>query len=167
MTTNADSRTTPKPGQYQEALVLAEEGRCDEALACIQEYLASAPNDAEALNDTGTLLFSLGYIDEAVNHLDKAGRLFPDSPEILWNRVEVYLAAGQPQQASGLFDRMERLGILNADLLNRTADAFLKNDDPVQALIMLNRSLEIEPRQDILHPMIEVIRAQIARNTKP
>lgn len=167
MTINADS-TSPaaaKPGQYQEALQLAEEGRCEEALACIQEYLATAPRDAEALNDTGTLLFTLGYIDEAIAHLAKANELFADSAEIIWNRVEVYLAANQPHRAVELFDRMEKLGLLSADVLNRTADAFLQTDALAEAVDMLQRSLQIAPQQDILLPMIDIINAKIAERT--
>ena len=113
MTIHADSghSKTDKPGEYREALKLAEAGRNDEALTCIQEYLASAPNDPEALNDTGAILFSLGFTDEAINHLKKARALFPDSAEIIWNLVEVYLAANKGEQAIELFDVMERLGI--------------------------------------------------------
>lgn len=167
MTSNAESTSPPeaKPGQYQEALQLAEEGRCEEALACIQEYLATAPRDAEALNDTGTLLFTLGCTDEAIAHLAKANELFADSPEIIWNRVEVYLAANQPQRAVELFDRMEKLGLLSADVLNRTADAFLQIDALPEAVDMLQRSLQIAPQQDILLPMIDIIRAKINERT--
>lgn len=167
MTINADSTgpAAAKPAQYQEALQLAEEGRCEEALACIQEYLATAPRDAEALNDTGTLLFTLGFTDEAITHLAKANELFADSPEIIWNCIEVYLAANQPHRAVELFDRMEKLGLLNADVLNRTADAFLQIDALPEAVDMLQRSLQIAPQQDILLPMIDIIRAKINERT--
>lgn len=164
MTIKADSnrRTAEKPGEYKEALILAEAGKGEEALVRIQEYLASAPNDAEALNDTGTILFSLGYIDEAINHLTKADQFNPDSGEIIWNLAEVYLAANKPHQAAQLFDRMERIGILNPDVLNRTADVFLQNDNLTEAAEMLRRSLEIAPQQEILLPMIDIIRGKIA-----
>lgn len=165
MDTHSDDRTVAKPGEYQQALRLAEAGNCEQALACIQEYLATAPHDVEALNDTGTLLFSLGYIDEAVNHLTKAAQLNPDSTEIIWNLVEVYLADNKPQQAAEFFDRMEQMGILNPDVLNRTADVFLKNDALTEAAEMLGRSLEMAPQQEILIPMIDIIRGKIAEKT--
>ena len=167
MAINAHSghKTTDKPSEYREALELAEAGRSDEALACIQEYLASAPNDPEALNDTGVLLFSLGFTDEAVNHLEKARQLFPDSAEIIWNLVEIYLAANKGEKAIELFDVMEQLGILNADVLNRTADVLLKNDNLGGAAKTLRQSLEISPDQEILLPMIDVICGKMTENS--
>jgi pentatricopeptide repeat protein len=162
--TYPNRKTDGKPSEYREALKLAEAGRCEEALTCIQEYLASAPNDAEALNDTGAILFSLGHTQEAINHLVKAKNLYGDSAEIIWNLVEAYLAAGKAEQAVELFSDMERVGILNVDVLNRTAEVFLNNNNLSDTVKMLERSLEISPEQDILHSMIKVIRDKIAEN---
>ena len=164
MKTNSEKAETQKPREYNEALLLAESGKNEEALACIQEYLASSPRDAEALNDTGALLFSLGYTEEAINHLLKAKQLYPDGAEILWNLSESYLAAEQPQKAIELFQDMQKLGILNADILNRTADSCLKNERLSDAVKMLELSLEVSPDQDILHPMIKVIRSKMTEN---
>jgi len=55
---------------------------------------------------------------------------------------------------------MERLEILNADLINRTANAFLLQEYYGSAVEMLLRSLEMAPGQEILQPMIEVIRSK-------
>jgi len=63
-----------------------------------------------------------------------------------------------------LFDDMERIGILNADVLNRTADILLNEDNLADALKMLYRSLELSPDQEILQPMIEVIRHKMAES---
>jgi Flp pilus assembly protein TadD len=169
MTANTDSlemenNLAEKPREYKEALRLAEAGKNDEALACIQEYLASSPHDAEALNDTGAILFSLGYTEEAVNHLVKARQLNPNAGEILWNLSEAYLALSKPLQAMELFDNMHQMGILNAEVLNRTADSCLKNDLLAEAVQMLEWSLEISPDQSILHPMISIIRGKITEN---
>ena len=47
---SAQNDMSVKPIDYQKALDLAEAGKHEEALACIQEYLVSAPNDAEAMS---------------------------------------------------------------------------------------------------------------------
>ena len=60
-----------------------------------------------------------------------------------------------------LFDDMDEIGVLNADVLNRAADIFLSENNPSDAVKMLNRSLEIWPDQGNLVPMIEVIRNKI------
>ncbi len=153
-----DTNVTDKPSEYSQALQLAEDGKTDEALAYMQEFLASAPNDPEALNDTGAILFSLGHTQEAINHLNKARLLNPDSPEIIWNLVETSLAHNDGCGAMHCFDDMERMGILSPDVLNRTADVLLQNEDLDAAVQTLRRSLAIAPNQEILKRMIDVIR---------
>jgi pentatricopeptide repeat protein len=92
----------------------------------------------------------------------KAKSLQPDSAEVIWNLSETYLASGEPEEAMKLFDDMERMGILNADVLNRTADVLLNKNNLAGAVQVLRRSLEISPDQKILKPMIEVISHKMA-----
>jgi len=173
VTINTNSKDKPqtqkdafgKLNDYQKALELAEAGRHEEALKDIQEYLNLSPNDAEALNDIGAILHCLDRSDEAVEYLVKARNLQPDSAEIIWNLSETYLAIGKATETMKLFDDMERMGILNADVLNRTADVLLNENNLVGALNMLYRSLELSPDQEILQPMIEVIRHKMAKNS--
>jgi len=139
---------------------LAEAGRHQEALEHIRAHLQAAPEDGEALNDAGAILHCLGRSDEAIDHFNRARRLRWDSAEVLWNLSEAYIAVGRAEEAAGLFDDMERMGILNPDVLNRTATVFLDQGDKANALEMLLRSLEIAPAQNVLTPMVEVIRSK-------
>jgi len=148
---------------YERGLELAEAGRYQQALRYIQEHLRTAPEDAQALNDAGAILHCLGCSEEAINHLVKARRLKSGSAEIVWNLAEAYIAAGRPHGAMKLFDDMERMGILNPDILNRTANVFLDQDNKADAIEMLLRSLQIAPGQEILKPMLEVIHSKRAR----
>ena len=150
---------------YQKGLDLAEAGMHKEALECIQRYLQTAPDDAEALNDMGAILHCMGQSDEAVNYLEKAKSLKSDSSEITWNLAETYLVTGRAKETVELFDDMEQMKILSADVLNRTADAFLSQDDPAGALEMLNRSLQISPNQEIIEEMIKVVRSKVEDNS--
>lgn len=70
---------------------------------------------------------------------------------------------GQPEKAAELFEDMQRLGVFNADIFNRTANVFLNNDNLTGAAEMLERSLELLPEQEILSPMIKVIRSKIQK----
>jgi protein O-GlcNAc transferase len=151
-----------KPKSYQKALDLAEAGKHEEALGCIREYLSSSPKNAEALNDIGTILHCLNRSDEAIRNLIKAKSIQPDSAEIIWNLSEAYLAAGKAKEAMELFDDMERMDILNADVLNRTASVLLNSGNLSDAVEMLNRSLRLSPNQDILLPMIKIINSKMA-----
>lgn len=145
---------------YRRGRELAEAGRHQEALEHIRAHLQAAPEDGEALNDAGAILHCLGRSDEAIDHFNRARRLRQDSAEILWNLSETYIASGRAEEAAGLFDDMERMGILNPDVLNRTATVFLDQGDKANALEMLLRSLEIAPAQNVLTPMVEVIRSK-------
>ena len=145
---------------YQKGLELAEAGRHKEALECVQLYLRSSPSDAQAINDAGAILHCLGRSDEAIEYFRKARMLVPDSAEVVWNLAEAYLAVGNARHAAGLFGDMGRKGILNADVLNRTANILLDQGDKANALETLLHSLQISPNQEVLRPMVEVIRSK-------
>jgi len=145
---------------YEKGLELAEAGQHQEALGYMQQQLRATPENAEVLNDTGAILHCLGRSDEAIDHILKARSIQSDSAEIVWNLAEAYLAIGKATEAMELFDDMDRIGVLNADVLNRTADAFINQQNKGDAIEMLLRSLRIWPDQEMLHPMIEVIRSK-------
>jgi glycosyltransferase involved in cell wall biosynthesis len=145
---------------YKKGLELAEAGRHKEALECIKLYLGTAPDDAQAINDAGAILHCLGRSDEAIEYFCKARTLVPDSAEVVWNLVEAYLAVGNARHAANFFDDMWRKGILNADVLNRTANILLDHGDKANALETLLRSLQISPNQEMLKPMMDVVRSK-------
>jgi len=143
---------------YERGLELADNGQYQEALVCMQEYICTTGGNAQVLNDTGAILHCLGRSDEAIEHFLKAQRYQTDSKEIIWNLAEAYLAVGKAKETMQLFDIMERLNILNVDVINRTANIFLGQNNKAGAIEILLRSLRIWPNQEILKPMIEVIR---------
>jgi len=145
---------------HREALKLAETGNYQQAMDCINRHLQTSPDDAEALNDAGAILHCLGRSAESIEHLVRAKTLRPDSAEIIWNLAEAYLDDGRADQAVQLFDRMEQQKILNPDLLNRTANVLLNQNDKAGGVEILLRSLEMSPNQEILNKMIEVIQTQ-------
>ena len=154
MTTQTDSN------HYQRGLELASAGRHQEGLNCIHEHLRIVPNDAQALNDAGAILHCLGRAEEAVGCLTKARNLKGDSAEIVWNLVEVYLATGRAVEASSLFDCMERMKILSVEVLNRTATILLDQGRKGHAIEVLLRSRRLWPEQEVLTPMLDVVRSK-------
>ncbi|MCH8118449.1 MAG: glycosyltransferase [Planctomycetes bacterium] len=149
-----------KPNYYEKGLELAEAGKYQESLACMQEYLRTTSGNAQVLNDTGAILHCLGRSDEAIEHFVKALSHQEDSAEVVWNLVEAYLAVGKANEAMQLFDNMEQMDILNVDVLNRTANIFLEQNNKANAIEILLRSLQSWPNQEILKPMLEVIRSK-------
>jgi hypothetical protein len=146
------------PHHYEKGLKLAESGKYQEALVYMQKYLCIAGGNAQVLNDIGAILHCLGRSEEAIEHFIKAREYQTDSSEILWNLAEAYLAVGKAKETMQLFDSMEQVGILNVDVVNRTADLLLQQNNKADAIEILLRSLRIWPNQEILKPMIEVIR---------
>ncbi|KPK45162.1 MAG: hypothetical protein AMJ65_00710 [Phycisphaerae bacterium SG8_4] len=145
---------------YEKGLELAEAGKYCQALEYMQEHLRRTPDDAEVLNDTGAILYCLGRSDEAIDHFVKARSTRNDSAETLWNLAEAYLATGKASEAAEIFDDMDRMGVLNADLLNRTAEVFLNQNNKAGALEMLLRSLQVWSDQEVLRPMVDIIRSK-------
>jgi glycosyltransferase involved in cell wall biosynthesis len=156
----AKNNASENANLHEKGLQLAESGRYQEALACMQEHLRTAPDDVESLNDIGAILHCLGRSNEAIDHFIKAQQLQKDSAEIVWNLAEAYIATDRAAEAAQLFDKMQQLGVLNVDVLNRTASVFLNQNNKADAIEMLLTSLRICPNQEILHPMIEVIRSK-------
>ncbi len=150
---------------HESYMKLAETGRHQEALEHVRAFLREHPQDYQAWNDCGAILYCLRQVEDAIVAFEKARSLSGDSvsAEIYWNLSEAYLDGGYPGMAVKQFEIMDKLGMLSADLLNRAADAFLKQESFGGALEMLLRSLEVNPQQDILQPMLEIVRAKRPR----
>ena len=149
--------------KYEKAMVLAEAGRYEEALASIMEHVQTSPQDTEALNDAGAILHCLGRSSQAIDCLLKARQFGGENPQIVINLIEVYIGAGKPEQAEALFDQAESAGILNPEMLNRTAKLFLDQGNKAGAVEVLLRSLDNWLGQEILAHMLTVIKSKRPR----
>lgn len=152
--------TNNKSAIYNQAVELAQSGNNEKAFGLFQEYLRANPGDAEAWNDAGAVLFCLGKTEQASEFVEKALRMDPNRADAYWNLTEIYLTLGNGNQAMSLIADMERLGILNVDILNRIAKIFVDNNDKARAVEALLKSLEVSPDQEILYPMLDVIRSK-------
>lgn len=145
---------------YEKAMAMAEAGQYEQAFSAIAEYLRGEPQDGEALNDAGALLHCLGRSAQAIEYVIKARKLRPDDKQVLMNLLEISLAACQPRQAEQLFEEAQRMGILNPELMNRTAKLFLDQGDKAGAVEVLLRSLDCWGGQEILEHMLTVIKSK-------
>jgi tetratricopeptide (TPR) repeat protein len=151
---------SPHAGQYERARALADAGRHEEAITAIREYLRHEPEDGEAFNDAGALLYAAGRFDEAADFLKRAAACMRDAPgQALWNLAEVYLAGGRPAEVLPLFDGLAQAQLMTADLANRTATRFLDSGDVAGAVEAIIYSVRLAPQQDALLPIYERVRA--------
>jgi len=143
---------------HRRGLELAEAGHYEEGWNCLREHLRGRPQDVQALNDAGAILHCLGRTEDAIGFLTKARQLKADNAEIVWNLVEAYLSSGRPAEAAQLFDDMERAGTLSIEVLNRTATMLLDQGNKGPAIDVLLRSQRLWPQQEVLGPILDVIR---------
>lgn len=148
---------------YEQAMALVESGKHAEALVPLMQYVRANPDDVQAMNDAGAVLYCLGRYREAASFLERALASQPSSAEIAWNLVEVYLALGEPAKLVAILPLLAEMKLLTPDLFNRAANTFLDKGDVSGALQMLIQSLELAPNQEVLRPMIEVIRSKRPR----
>ncbi len=91
------------PVVYNLGAHLVMEGRSDEALRVAKQLLEI---DGEAMLSHllhGTVLSSLGRVDEAIGALERAHRLDPRSPLPLQEMAYVYVGAGRPAEARAAY----------------------------------------------------------------
>lgn len=153
--------------QYEQAVNLAEAGRYEPALQQMLGYLQTSPSDGKALNDAGTILFCMQRGAEAIAYFEKALTLCrgDELTQVYWNLCEACIQEDQPDKAAALFATMHERGILNVDILNRTAEKFLRLNNLGGAVETLLTSLDLSADQDVLRPMLEIIRSHRARIT--
>lgn len=147
---------------YFEAVKLAEEGSHESALTKLQMYLQDHPMDGEALNDAGTILFCLHRGREAIECFQRARSCCDGEKltQVYWNLCEACIEENRPEMALELLDRMAEGKVLNIDILNRLARLYVDREDCGTAIDLLLRSLELSPEQEVLAPMLEVIRSR-------
>jgi len=146
--------------QYEQALALAEAGQHEQALEQMVHYLQVMPNDGKAFNDAGALLFCLHRGREAIVYFEKALQLCQgdDRTQVYWNLCEAYLQEGCPEKAAAMFTVMCQNEILNIDTVHRTADVFLQKNQLGKAMEALKCSLGLSSEQELLGPMMKVVR---------
>ena len=152
--------TKTQPNSYETGLALAEKGCHKEALVHFKKYIHENPNDAEAISDLGAVEYCLGQNESGIEHFEKSIEIEPEYPQAYWNLTEAYLACKQPQQASRLFEKMQKMEILNPDIINRTANAFLEAGDTGSAVEMMLMSIKDFNSGQALQPMIDIIRGK-------
>ncbi len=136
------------------------------------------PEHEIALLGLASALFEQGRADEAIESLERAAEHHPRSVATLRSLVEGYARTGRTAAAQESFERLERLGGLDARTL--TGVALLRHESaPRSAEILYLRALELDPGHlgarmnlaslllDRQRPAEARAQLQIARRTAP
>ncbi len=94
----------------------AERGeKLDESLEMIEKALILRPDDGYVIDSLGWVYFRRGDNETALQHLNKASRLVPGEPTILYHIGEVLLEMGREKEALGYFERALKAGEKSED----------------------------------------------------
>lgn len=147
--------------EYEQIQQLAEQGQYAQALEQIERFIESHPDDAQAINDCGVLLFTLGRSDEAVDRLEEALTLqSPPDPATLVNLAEAVIAARRGELTVELMPRLMAADVFTPDLGARAATALLDSGQLAGAIEVLLLSQQAVPGQQVIEPMLDSIRAR-------
>jgi len=120
------------------ATVMLLEGKYEEALYHINQFISLKPKADSAYIKRGAIYFKLGQNQSAMNDFNKAIILNPDVPDAYFNRGTVYYKLGQYQLAiedlNRAFspDRDDQL--TNADVYYNRGNVYFKLNQYQQAL---------------------------------
>jgi hypothetical protein len=106
----------------------------------------------------GAILFRLGRAKEAAECFERAKVLVRPSGQLYWNLAQSYLADGRPCEAAALFEDMQRMGVLNEDIVERCADAFMRAGDNAGAAGVLDDVAGFFPGSGRLASKLSAIR---------
>jgi tetratricopeptide (TPR) repeat protein len=82
--------------------------RMAEAQGCLDNLLQRRPNDFDALVRRGKTAESMGWLEDAVKHYDRALALRPEVDNVRLAMAEVQVALGKYAEAKGHFERLQQ-----------------------------------------------------------
>ncbi len=143
---------------YRQALALAEQGRAGEAAICFEEYLRHSPEDAEAWNDAGVVLFGLGRNNDALACLERARELIADDKESGRNLIRVCLVMGQYERAKRYLADLEQTGGVDIAWIEEVVRSLLEGNHPAGAMECVLLGQMLFPENGVLLRLAEEIR---------
>ena len=108
-------------GWCNKAVVLAQSGRHEGALACFDSALEADPASLQAWNDRAISLAALGRHEEAVANYDKALEINPEASATWFNRGNSLADLGRPADAVASYRRF--ISLASPDLAHLVSQA--------------------------------------------
>ena len=122
-------------------------GNFGDSLAAYQTAVAEHPDDPRALNNLGQLLVRLGRAQEAIQYLDKAVQLTPDSWSYQFNRARAYAELKQWDAAIAGYQQAGHIFPDDYATQYNLAKALQASGDVKGALPAYERAITLAPGQ--------------------
>jgi Flp pilus assembly protein TadD len=144
-------------------LTLAELGRLEEALPCLDEAARLRPDSPTALHNLGVALAQAGRPQEAVGTLEGALRQKPDYPEACYNLGNVLRELGRRDEAVERFRQAVSQRPGYAEALNNLGLALTEAGRPGEAAVLLRQAARLRPGMKEAHNNLGLALADLGR----
>jgi Flp pilus assembly protein TadD len=142
----APGREEPIEYSYGKAMKLAEDGMLEDAISDLHALLIRDMDNALLHNDLGVLYSRIGENGKALLHHEKAVGLDPANSTFRKNLASLYYsAANRADDAIALYSALLKGTPNDVDILSALAIISIDNNRPDEALIFLNKIVELEP----------------------
>jgi len=132
--------------RYREAVELAEEGKCAEAITALEDAVRSAPEYALAWNDLGVLTGQSGDVKRSLAAHEQAVRLDPANITFGKNLASLYYAAlGRTDDAIHIFTRILSAHPDDIETLLALGQISAINGYADEARTFVKKVLQLEP----------------------
>jgi tetratricopeptide (TPR) repeat protein len=122
-----------------------QQGRLDEAAACLDGALAVQPDAPDVLSNLGAVRLRQGRVEEAIRVLNRALALEPGSTEANNNLGTALLQAGRPEEAVPHFQRVAELQPQASAVRENLASALLRAGRASDAIAQLRLAVKFAP----------------------
>lgn len=142
--------------RYQLGVILAGEGRRDEAMALYREAVIDAPDGHYGL---GFELAADGKYEEAIGHLREYIRLRPDDVNVVRAHIllgRALINVGRPAEAVEVLQRALVMRPANADAHGLLADAWLRLERYPEATREYRERIKLVPNDPLAHGSLGV-----------
>ena len=138
----------------------ATNGNRDQAIQMVRQILAREPDNAMAHNDLGALLYEAGDMEQCLACYERAAQLAPEEAVYQKNLADFYACEkGLYERAMEKYVQVLTLDPQDIEALWATAQICLKYGKKEDALVFLNRILEIEPWHQKARALLEELQS--------
>ena len=140
-----DSQKQKLDRQYQSAVAEYEAGKYAEAASQLESLLPHAPDDFAIHELMGLVYASLSQDTKAIEHLEAAVRLKPDSAEARTNLAATLSHSGRTALAGEQFRKALALEPQDFDANHNLGEFYIQSGKIADALPLLDRAQRIDP----------------------
>jgi Tfp pilus assembly protein PilF len=137
-------------------VVLAGQGKLDEAVAHYTQALRIKPDHLEARVNMGAALAAQGKLDEAIEHYSEALRIKPNLVGAYYNLANALSAQGKITEAIIHFRKALRIKPNDAEVHNNLGIVLAKQGKTEEAITHFQKALRITPGYTLARKNLEI-----------